>query len=109
MDEEGEVMYVTCRDSNKIVKATLDGKLILAVGTKGSGPLQFDWPMGLCQDSASNIYVADHNHKRVQVLGPDCTYRKELKCKHCPWGVVVDVHGKVHIAAHCNLIQSRNL
>ena len=76
-------MYIACYVSHKIVKATLDGKLLSAVGTEGSGHLQFNYPFGLCQDTAGNIYVAETGNKRVQVLGPDCSYRKELKCKHC--------------------------
>ena len=99
VDEEREVMYVACKQSNKIVKATLDGKLLSAVGTKGSGHLQFNWPMGLCQDTAGYVHVADNFNKRVQVLGPDCSYRKELKCKNRPLGVAhVDFHCSVHIA-----------
>ena len=98
VDEEREVMYITCATSNKIVKATLDGKLLSAVGTKGSGHLQFHLPMGLCQDIAGNLYVADSYIRRVQVLGPDCSYRKELKCKDRALGVAVDVHGNVHVA-----------
>ena len=47
MDEKREVMYVVCATSRKIVKATLNGKLVSAVGTKGSSHLQFDFPMGL--------------------------------------------------------------
>ena len=54
--------------------------------------------MRLCQDTAGNIYVADNYNKRVQVLGPDCSYRKELKCKGDACIVAVDLHGNVHIA-----------
>ena len=98
VDDEKEVMYIACAESSKIVKAALDRKRLLVVGTEGSGHLQFDYPMGLCQDTAGNIYVADNYNKRVQVLGPDCSYRKELKCKDRPWGVAVDLHGNVHVA-----------
>ena len=99
VDEEREVMYVACYLSHKVVKATLDGKLLSAVGSKGSGHLQFDRPSGLCQDTAGNIYVAEYNNKRVQILVPDCSYRKELKCNNRTWGVAVDSHGNVHTAA----------
>ena len=103
VDEEREVVYITCAWTHKIVKARLDGKLLLAVGTKGSGHLQFNCPTGLCQDTAGNIYVADYNNKRVQVLGPDCSYRKELKCSNFARGVAVDFHGNVHIATKCGM------
>ena len=54
--------------------------------------------MGLCQDQVSNIYVADDDNQRVQVLGPDLTFKKEFKCQGRPFGVAVDSHGSVHIA-----------
>ena len=103
VDEEREVMYIACREGKKIVKATLDGKLLSAVGTKGSGHLQFNYPRGLCQDTAGNIYVTDSYNKRVQVLGPDCSYRKEIKCKHYARGVAVDFYGNVHIATESGM------
>ena len=103
VDEEREVMYIACNARSKIVRATLDGQLLSAVGTKGSGRLQFNCPKGLCQDTAGNVYVADNNNKRVQVLGPDCSYSKELKCKDKAWGVAVDVHDNVHIATESGM------
>ena len=91
-------MYIACCKSYKIVKATLDEKILSAVGTKGSGHLQFNSPMGLCQDTNGNVYVADGYNNRVQVLGPDCSYQKELNCNGFARGVAVDFHGNVHIA-----------
>ena len=54
--------------------------------------------MGLCQDTAGNVYVADGCNNRVQVLGPDCSYQKELKCNSFAYGVAVDVVGNAHVA-----------
>ena len=99
VDEEREVMYVDCSETNKIIKATLVGECISTVSNKGSGNLSFSWPIGMCQDAANNIYVADSHNKRVQVLGPDCSYIKEIKCKDFAIGVAVDFHGEVHVAA----------
>ena len=98
VDEENKVMYITCVSGNKVVKTTLDGKLILSIGCLGSGPVQFDGPMGLCLDAASNLYVADYGNKRVQVLGPDLVFKEEFKCRGGSKGVVVDSHGTLHVA-----------
>ena len=100
VDEESEVMYIACADGNKVIKATVDGKLISSVGSVGSNSLQFSWPMGLCHDVAtsSNIYVADQNNTRVQVLGPDLAFKKEIKCQDSTRGVAMDSVGNVHIA-----------
>ena len=67
VDEENEVIYVASAGNNMIIKATIDGKLLSSVGGTGSGPLQFSWPTGLCQDASRNIYIADQNNTRVQV------------------------------------------
>ena len=62
-----------------IIKAAIDGKLLSSLGSYESGPLQFSSPCGLCQDTSCNIYVADHDNKRVQVLGPDLTFKREIE------------------------------
>ena len=91
-------MYVACAQTNKIIKATLDGKQFSSVDNKGLGNLEFSWPMGMCQDAACNIYVADCYNNRIQVLGPDCSYRMELKCKGRALGMTVNLDDEVHVA-----------
>ena len=100
LDEEREIMYVACSNNNKVVKATLDGKLLSSVGSLGADPLQFSWPMALCcdQSTSGNIYVADQNNTRIQVLGPDLTFKKELKCHDSTRGMAMDSLGNVHVA-----------
>ena len=98
MDENNEVMYITCSTGNKVVKTTLDGKLISSIGSEGSGHVQFSTPMGLCLDAASNLYVADYGNQRVQVLGPDLVFKKEFKCRNGSRGVAVDSLGILHVA-----------
>ena len=104
VDEENEVMYVASARNNKIVKATIDGKLLSSVGSKGFGHLQFAWPSGVCQDASSNIYVADYHNKRVQVLGPDLTFKREIKYDGRPLGVAVDERGDVHVATDSGIM-----
>ena len=103
VDEENEVMYITCTIGNKVVKTTLDGKLISSVGSVGSGHLQFKTPMGLCLDAASNLYIADYGNQGVQVLGPDLVFKKEFKCQGGSRGVAVDSFGTLHVATDSGL------
>ena len=103
VDEHNEVMYITCNKSHKLVKATLDGKLISSVGSKGSGDLQFASPKGLCQDASGNIYVADCGNKRVQVLGPDMVFKKKFSCQGSTRGVAGDSLGTLHVATSYGL------
>ena len=54
--------------------------------------------MGLCQYASSNIYVADYHNKRVQVLGPDLTFKREINYDERILGVAVDEGGNIHAA-----------
>ena len=103
MDEVNEVMYVTCILGNKVVKVTLDGKLISSVGSRGSDHLQFNTPLGLCLDAASNLYVADYGNQRVLVLGPDLLFKKEFKCQSGSRGVAIDSLGTLHVVTDSGL------
>ena len=52
-----------------------DGKSVKCVGTKGSGPLQFSYPVGIAiHPHSKKIYVADHCNHRVQILNDDLTF-----------------------------------
>ena len=97
MDEDSKVMYISCCIGNKLVKTTLDGKLISTVGSVGSGHLQFNKPMGPSLDADSNPYVADYGNQKVQVLGPDVVFEKEIKCRGGSRGVAMDSLGTLHV------------
>ena len=99
VDEDSEVMYVTCDASHKLVKATLQGELIASVGSRGRERLQFDCPKGLCLGEWGNVYVADHANARVQVVGSDLTWRYEFQCCGLPRGLTVDeVYNQLYVA-----------
>ena len=103
VDEGNEVMYITCISGNKVVKTTLGGDLISSIGSLGSDHVQFNTPMGLCLDAASNLYVADYGNKRVQVLGPDLVFKEEFKCPSGSRGVAVDSLGTLHVTTDSGL------
>ena len=100
VDEENKVMYIASSGNSKIIKATLDGKLLSSVGSCGSDPLQFNSPCGLCQDTSHNIYIADYDNKRVEVLGPDLTFKRAIKCDECTLGLAIGEGGDVHVATN---------
>ena len=99
---EGNIL-IAC---HSIQKFTAEGQFLTAVGTKGSGPLQFSEPRGIVFNAAnSKVYVADvHNH-RVQVLNSDLTFSSAFgkygsskgQFKE-PWGIACDNTGKVFVA-----------
>ena len=78
VDKAKNIMYIVSAGTNKIVKATLDGKFITSVGESGSGELQFNFPMGLHFGKDELLYVADTFNKRVQVLQSDLSFVRSI-------------------------------
>ena len=57
VDKANNIMYIASAGTNKIVKATLDGKFITSVGEKGSGELHFSSSIGLHFGKDELLYV----------------------------------------------------
>ena len=70
---EGNILVadtINCR----IQKLTRGGHLVTAVGTKGSGPLQFSSPEGIAVSmETGKVHVADAKNHHLQVLNPALT------------------------------------
>ena len=101
-------MYIASAGTNKIVKATLDGKFITSVGEKGSGELQFSSPMGLHFSKDELLYVADNHNKCVQVLRSDLSFVRSVimvKCQSTVWSVSTDSTGNIHIGTGRGIIE----
>ena len=99
VDEQNEVMFVVGAGANQVIKASLDGEVITSVGKKGSGELEFNFPMGLCLTEEGLLLVADNSNKRVQVLGSNFSFIRSIPCQSVVYGVSVDSCGNVHAAA----------
>ncbi len=77
-------VWVTDTGHDRIEVFTLAGEFVRTIGRSGSGPGEFDEPVGLAMDADGNVYVADMYNRRVQVLGPDGSYRAEFPVEG--WG-----------------------
>ena len=107
VDKANNIMYIASAGTNKIVKATLDGKFITSVGEKGCGKLQFNWPMGLHFGKDELLYVADSSNKCVQVLQSDLSFVKSImvKCQSSVWCVSTDSTGNIHVGTDGGIIE----
>ena len=107
VDKANNIMYIACAGTNKIVKATLDGKFITSVGESGSGELQFNFPMGLHFGKDELLYVAGNNNNRVQVLRSDLSFVRSImvKCQSNVWSVLTDSTGNIHIGTGRGIIE----
>jgi hypothetical protein len=52
---------------HRLVFFDQDGKVLSMCGQRGTGPGEFEYPVGVCEDAAGNIYVAEYGgNDRVQ-------------------------------------------
>ena len=77
-DRQGN-MWVTDGGHDRIVVYTLKGEFVRAIGGTGSGPGQFDEPVGIAAAPNGSFYVADMFNGRVVVLGADGSYQSEFR------------------------------
>lgn len=52
-----------------------DGAFTHPIGTKGSGKLQFEWPMDIYVAPDDCVFIADCRNDRVQVLTPELKFK----------------------------------
>ena len=107
VDKANNIMYIASAGTNKIVKATLDGKFITSVGEKGSGELQFSWPTGLHFGKNELLYVADCANKRVQVLRSDLSFVRSImvKCQSNLRDISTDSTGNIHVGTTAGITE----
>ena len=68
-------------------------------GGRGSGPVQFDTPSGIAVDGSGNIYVADRENNRIQVLNSSKGYVAHIPWLDHPTGVTIDgPSGRIYVA-----------
>ena len=93
-------------ESNRIQKISMDGYLIASVGKEGSGPLQFNDPSGIAiSPLTGQVYIADWDNHRIQVLNPDLTFSHLFGSRgsangqfQYPRDIAIDSQGLVYVA-----------
>ena len=89
--------------SNRVNKFSSDGEFVAAVGSQGSGNLQFSVPHGICYNRKdNNLYVTDQGNNRIQVLST------ELKFVRC-FGSPGDGNGQLKNPLYASFDSANNL
>ena len=92
-------------DKYSILKVTMDGKLLKAIGCRGNGREQFDNPFGITIDEKTGkVYVADLYNHRIQVLNRDYSFSHLFGSRgqamgqfNQPNGIALDSQGNVFV------------
>ena len=100
------VDFSNCR----IQQFSSTGKHLKTVGTRGSGPLQFQNPLGIAvHPHTHKVYVAEYGNHRIQVLNSDLTYSSSFGSEGSnngefiqPLDISTDSAGNVYVADRDN-------
>ena len=103
---DGEENILIADKNHHIQKFTAEGHFLAAVGTKGSGHLQFRCPTDIVFNTSNNkVYLMDYGNYRVQVLNSDLTFSSTFGKQgngkgqfRSPFGIACDSTGKVYVA-----------
>ena len=109
IDAGGHIL-VCDNHNHRIQQFSSTGKHLKAVGTEGSGRLQFNHPVGITvHPHTHKVYVADTLNHRIQVLNSDLTYSISFGSKgsnrgefNYPCDISTDSAGNVYVADRHN-------
>ncbi len=86
--------------NSRIVKFSAQGHFLLAWGTPGDRPGQFDVPHSIALDAVGHLYVADRGNARLQIFDREGKFLNEWKNLReygRPWAVRIGPDGTVYI------------
>jgi hypothetical protein len=72
-DDAGN-LYVLDRDNGRIVVFDASGEYIRTIGSKGQGPGEFTFPIGLAVFADGGLAVMDLGNSAISLFGPDGEY-----------------------------------
>jgi hypothetical protein len=75
-DQQGNIFVSDGYFDARVVKFDKNGRFVKAVGTRGTGNLQFNTPHSIATDFQGNVYVGDRGNARVQVLDNDLNWKR---------------------------------
>ena len=109
IDAGKNILVVDC-GNHRIQQFSPTGKHLNTVGSKGSGPLQFQCPVGIAvHPHTQRVYVTDAGNNRIQVLNSDLTYASTFGSNgsdsgkfSLPYDISTDSVGRVYVADRNN-------
>ena len=91
---------------NKLDVFTMKGQFVKGVGNQGKGNLEFSQASGIAVGKRGEIYVADSQNNRIQVLNSDLSYRTSFSkacpslgsgCLSHPQAVAINSEGNIYV------------
>ena len=88
-DKQGNIFVSDGYVNSRVVKYDKNGRFIKDVGTRGTGPAQFNTPHSIQVDAEGKVYVADRNNGRIQVFNNDLELQAMYDNVGRPWALCI--------------------
>ncbi|HWW82758.1 MAG TPA: peptidyl-alpha-hydroxyglycine alpha-amidating lyase family protein [Vicinamibacterales bacterium] len=88
-DPQGNIFVSDGYGDSRVVKYDRNGRFIKSVGTRGSGPMQFNTPHAIAVDAKGLVYVADRGNSRIHVLDNDLNPKAMYDNVGAPWAICI--------------------
>ncbi|MHC4427728.1 MAG: 6-bladed beta-propeller [Planctomycetota bacterium] len=106
-------LFVADAASHEVLIFDWGGRLINRLGTRGTGPGEFNFPTNVALDTAGRLYVADSLNFRIQIFGPDLSPLTQIGTHgdlpgsfSQPKGIALDSDGHLYVVdAHFESVQ----
>ena len=113
VDPVNRRVFIADAGAHQVVILDPDGGEVRRLGTRGSGPGEFNFPTHVAMDADGRLYVSDSLNFRVQVFGPGLDFVREIGRKGDvsgtfaqPKGIAMDPAGRLLVVdAHFEAVQ----
>jgi sugar lactone lactonase YvrE len=92
--------------NSRVVKFNRDGKYLLAWGTPGSAPSQFQTVHSIAVDSKGRVYVSDRENNRIQIFNPNGEFLKQWTHLGATQGVYITSKDEMWVMTHRNNVEN---
>lgn len=88
-DSAGNIFVADGYGNSRIVKYDKNGRFIKQVGSRGSGPSQFNLIHAIAVDAKGNVYGGSRSDQRILVFDNDLNYKTVYDHVGAPWSLCI--------------------
>jgi sugar lactone lactonase YvrE len=88
-DAAGNIFVADGYGNSRIVKYDKDGRFVKQVGSRGSGPSQFNLIHAIAVDAKGNVYGGSRSDQRILVFDNDLNYKTVYDHVGAPWSLCI--------------------